>query len=149
MTSYLIDTNVWLAMTWDRHPHHLAASRWFESADVAAFLFCRLTMLGFLRLLTNAKVMGGSTATLSEALALYDQWRQDPRVELLFEPRGIEDQFRQAAAPFLPQSAPKAVADCYLVGIAATSSAQLVTLDCGLANSARRCKVPVTLLPAA
>jgi hypothetical protein len=73
-------------------------------------------MLGYLRLLTNHKVMGGSTTTLARALQLYDRWTEDPRVELAPEPRGAETLFRQAAAPYALQPATKAIADCYLVG---------------------------------
>ena len=73
MTSYLIDINVWLAMTWDRHPQHSSATRWYKSTDRAAFQFCRFTMLGFIRLLTNRKVMGDSTLTLMAAFELYDR----------------------------------------------------------------------------
>jgi predicted nucleic acid-binding protein len=68
MTSYLIDINVWLALTWDGHPHHDVAGVWFESIDEATLLFCRITMLGLLRLLTNEQVMGQSVVTVREAL---------------------------------------------------------------------------------
>jgi hypothetical protein len=36
-------------------------------------------MLGFLRSLTNQKVMGDCTQTVSEALKFYDRWMRDPR----------------------------------------------------------------------
>jgi predicted nucleic acid-binding protein len=84
----LVDINVWLALTWDRHPQHVPASRWYGSVGDDTLLFCRFTMLGFLRLLTNQQVMGDSTTTLAGALELYDRWMQDPRVELAPEPRG-------------------------------------------------------------
>jgi toxin-antitoxin system PIN domain toxin len=142
----LIDINVWLALTWERHPQHVAAARWYGSVDEAALLFCRFTMLGFLRLLTNQKVMGDSTNTLGGALQLYDQWRQDPRVELAPEPRGSEVLFREAVAPFLLQPATKAIADCYLVGFAEAAGAHVVTFDRGLAVTAQFCQVPVALL---
>ncbi len=149
MTSYLIDINVWLAMTWARHPQHSSAARWYESPDRAAFRFCRFTMLGFIRLLTNRKVMGDSTQTLMAAFELYDRWRQDPRVGLAAEPPGMETLFRQAAAPFAKLPATKAVADCYLVAFAEASGAHLVTFDRGLANTAKSRQVPVTRLEAA
>jgi hypothetical protein len=148
MTSYLIDINVWLAMTWDRHPQHSSAARWYESTDRAAFRFCRFTMLGFIRLLTNRKVMGDSTLTLMAAFELYDRWRQDPRVGLAAEPPGVETLFRQAAAPFGKLPATRAVADCYLVAFAEASGAHLVTFDRGLANTAKSRHVPVTRLEA-
>ena len=146
MISYLIDINVWLAMTWDRHPQHASAARWHDSLKDASLLFCRFTMLGFLRLLTNEKVMGDSVATVAAALALYDRWRQDSRVELATEPRRTEALFRQALARFGRLPATKAIAGCYLVGFAEGAGAHLVTFDRGLAESARRRRLVVTLI---
>ena len=148
MTSYLIDINVWLALTWDLHPQHRRASQWFGSLDDSALLFCRFTMLGFLRLLTNRQVMGDSTTTVAGALELYDRWRQDPRVELAAEVRGTEALIREALAPHLHQPATKAIADCYLVGFAEAAGADLVTFDRGLAATAHFRQVPVALLGA-
>jgi hypothetical protein len=55
------------------HPH------WpYLKTDRAALWFCRFTMLGYLRLLTNERVMGDSTVTLGAAWWLYDRWKQDP-----------------------------------------------------------------------
>ena len=103
-------------------------------------------MLGFLRLLTNQKVMGDSTNTLAAALQLYDRWTEDPRVELVSEPRGAETLFRQAVAPFALQPATKAIADCYLIGFAEAIGAQVVTFDRGLAATAKFRDVPFVLL---
>jgi len=91
-------------------------------------------------------VMGDSTTTLERALQLYDQWRQDPRVDLSPELRGTEALFRQALAPFPLQPATKAIADCYLVGFAEAAGAHLVTFDRGLAATAQFRQVPVALL---
>ena len=146
MNSFLIDINVWLAMTWALHPQHARASVWYSSVNDSALWFCRLTMLGLLRLLTNAKVMGDSTVTIGDALKLYEQWLQDPRVELVPEPRTLEKAFRAALQPFTWQPATKAIADCYLIGFAEASGAHLVTFDQGLANAAQARKVPVMLL---
>jgi hypothetical protein len=146
MISYLADINVWLALTWDQHPQHVPGARWYASVGDAALLFCRFTMLGFLRLLTNRKVMGDSTVTLSGALQLYDRWGQDPRVALAPEPRAAEALFRQALAPFALQPATKAIADCYLVAFAEAAGAQVVTFDRSLAATAHYRQVPVALL---
>src|SRR5580704_3402353 len=43
----------------------------FTIPDAAPW-FCRFTMLGFLLLFTNRKVMGDSTTTLAGAFQLYD-----------------------------------------------------------------------------
>ena len=142
----MIDINVWLALTWDRHPQHVPASLWYGSIDDAALLFCRFTMLGLLRLLTNQKVMGDSATSLAGALQLYDRWAEDPRVELVAEPRGAETLFRRAIAPFALQTATKTVADCYLIGFAEAAGAHVVTFDRGLAATAIFRQVPVELL---
>ncbi len=146
MTSYLIDINVWLALTWDFHLHHLAAARWYGKSDKSTLLFCRFTMLGLLRLLTNRQVMGDSTVTMAMALEIYDRWREDPRVELATELRGTEGFLRQALEPYSNQAATKAVADCYLVGFAEASGATILTFDKGLAANAAYRQVPVLLL---
>ena len=149
MTSYLIDINVWLALTWDLHPQSSSATRWYGTLDHSSdceLLFCRLTMLGFLRLLTNRAVMGDSTVDVKGALELYDRWSEDSRVEMLTELRQVEAEFRAALALVANQPSTKAIADCYLIGLAAASGAHLVTLDKGLAGIAKRLKVPVTLL---
>ena len=105
-----------------------------------------MTMLGLLRLLTNRAVMGDSTVTLDNALAVYDQWILDPRVELAAEPLGIDKQFRQALRPVSGRPATKAIADCYLAGFASAAGAHIVTLDKGLAGAARKQKVSVALI---
>jgi uncharacterized protein len=145
----LVDINVWLALTWDQHPQHTPATRWFETIDDAALLFCRFTMLGFLRLLTNQQVMGDSTVSVSGALDLYDRWRRDPRVELVHEPRGTEDRFRVALALHAAAPATKAIADCYLVGFAEAAGAHLVTFDKAFVVAAKAREVPVVHLRAA
>ena len=147
MTSFLIDINVWLAMTWDRHPQHAAAAAWYGSSDHAIFLFCRFTMLGLLRLLTNQKVMADSTFNIAGALSIYDRWRLDPRVEFASEPRQTDAAFRRALEPLARLAATKAVADSYLIGFAEAAGAHVVTFDRGLARHSRRRRVPCTLIP--
>jgi toxin-antitoxin system PIN domain toxin len=142
----LIDINVWLALTWDQHPQHAPAARWFETTDNSSLLFCRFTMLGFLRLLTNRQVMGGSTVTVAGALALYDRWRRDPRVELASEPRATEECFRLSLGSHASEPATKAIADCYLVGFAEALGARIVTFDKAFAALGRSRDVPVVLL---
>ena len=146
LMTYLPDVNVWIALAAERHAFHREARRWFSGLQDGRLAFCRLTQLGFLRLLTNAQVMGDSTTTVGGALQLYDRWREDPRVELAAEPSGTEGLFRQAMAPHSLQPATKAIADCYLTGFAEAAGAHLVTFDRGLAATAHFRQVPVALL---
>jgi predicted nucleic acid-binding protein len=54
-TLLLPDVNVWIAMTFDSHPHHPPAKLWFDAVTDDVF-FCRMTQQGFLRLSTNPRV---------------------------------------------------------------------------------------------
>ena len=148
MTSYLIDINLWMAMTWGQHRLHPDARVWMNSKGQARFLFCRFTMLGFLRILTNQTVMGEDALVLSEALALYDAWMEDPRVEFAVELRNTEVSFREAVAPFAMHPSTKAIADCYLVAVAEVHGASIATFDKALAKTARTRQVPAELLGA-
>jgi toxin-antitoxin system PIN domain toxin len=123
------DINVWIALTYQRHVHHLVASRWFEGlAPTSRLFFCRFTQLGLLRLLTAEAVMGPDKAmSQAEAWRTYDRWMRDARVEYLDEPAEIEPQFRGMTR--LPHAAPKDWADSYLAAFAATARLTLVTFD--------------------
>jgi hypothetical protein len=152
MTSYLIDVNVWLAITWELHQQHRSAQRWYrglpDNSDETELLFCRLTMLGFLRMLTNNAVMGDSRQTLGQAFDIYDLWTRDERVGMAGEPREVEILLREAAGPHMTRPATKMITDCYLAGFAEAIGAKLVTFDKGLAHTARIRKNTVLLLAA-
>ena len=130
-TSLVPDINVWVALTYEGHAHHRTAATWFAALEPdASLLFCRFTQLGLLRLLTTAVVMGDEVMTQPQAWAAYDQWLEDPRVELVDEPAEIEARFR--ALTRLRQPATKDWADSYLVAFAAVGQLTLVTFDRGL-----------------
>ena len=148
MTSYLIDINVWLALSWGGHPHSSAAHRWLRELPKASvrLLFCRVTQLGLLRLLTNELVMGQSVLSIEEAIGVFDRWREDPRVEFVGEPSGTEKSFRHATAGSAKKSATKVIMDAYLAGFAGSERATLVTLDKALSKLGHRAGTIVLLL---
>src|SRR5437899_5410758 len=43
MSSYCPDVNVWIALTYRGHQHHLSANSWFATLDDETAYFCRLT----------------------------------------------------------------------------------------------------------
>ncbi|HZP24371.1 MAG TPA: TA system VapC family ribonuclease toxin [Terriglobales bacterium] len=122
-----LDANVWLALIWSRHAHSEAARAWFDSAEGEQFLFCRLTQLTVLRLLTTNQIMGNDTLSLSGAWALWDQVRSDDRIAFLDEPAGLEFEFRSRTR--LSSRSPKLWADAYLLAFAAVAGLRLVTFD--------------------
>jgi toxin-antitoxin system PIN domain toxin len=135
-TSLFPDINVWVALTYEGHAHHQTAAAWFATLkpDVS-LVFCRLTQLGLLRLLTTEAVMGDEVMTQPQAWAAYDRWQQDPRVELADEPTEIEARFR--ALTRLRQPATKDWADAYLAAFATVGQLTLVTFDRGLRAKTR------------
>jgi toxin-antitoxin system PIN domain toxin len=135
-TSLFPDINVWVALTYEGHVHHRTAATWFATLkpDVR-LVFCRLTQLGLLRLLTTEAVMSDEVMTQPQAWAAYDQWHQDPRVELADEPAEIEARFR--ALTRLRRPATRDWADCYLAAFATVAKLTLVTFDRGLRAKAR------------
>jgi toxin-antitoxin system PIN domain toxin len=130
-TSLFPDINVWVALSYDGHVHHVAAAAWFKALPVDVTLaFCRFTQLGLLRLLTNAGVMSDEVMTQPQAWAAYDRWLRDPRVTLVDEPPGIEARFRSLTRRRQP--ATKDWADAFLAAFAAAGQLTLVTFDRGL-----------------
>lgn len=136
-TSFLFpDINVWIALTYDGHVHHVIARNWFATIDRDARLFfCRFTQLGLLRLLTAAAVMGDDGLNQEEAWTAYDRWLQDGRVDFMDEPAGLESRFRTLTR--LRQAASKDWADSYLAAFAAVSHLTLVTFDRALRVKAK------------
>jgi predicted nucleic acid-binding protein len=79
--------------------------------------------------------MGDEVMSQPQAWAAYDQWLQDPRVDLVDEPAEIETHFR--AFTRLRQPATKDWADSYLAAFATAGQLALVTFDRGLRAKAK------------
>ena len=129
MKSFLVDINVWLSLSLDRHIHYADAHRWFSSVDPAGACFCRLTQLGFLRLLTNTKVMGKDVMSQLGAWRVYDRLCEDARVAYLPEPPAMESDLR--ALTRNRQPAQGVWTDAYLAALARTRGLTMVSFDRG------------------
>jgi uncharacterized protein len=121
------DTNVWLALVWERHSHSERARTWFAQSKDEQFLFCRFTQLALLRLLTTKAVMGKDVKSMTGAWEIFDQCRADDRVAFLPEPGGIDTGFRDLATS--RQASPHVWADAYLAAFALAAGLRLVTFD--------------------
>jgi uncharacterized protein len=136
-TSFLFpDLNVWLALSYQSHIHHRAASAWFDSlSDSTRLCFCRMTQIGLLRLLTSEAVMTAEEVlTQKQAWQVYDQWLEDDRLLFIDEPAALETPFR--AASQMRKAAPKDWADSYLIAFAQSAGFQLVTFDRAIRHKA-------------
>ncbi|MEO8736177.1 MAG: TA system VapC family ribonuclease toxin [Edaphobacter sp.] len=136
MTSLVFpDINVWLALSSSIHVHHIRAKRWFDLlTEDEELVFCRLTQLGLLRLLTTATVMGDGVRTQKQAWAIYDAFLRDGGARFLQEPRTLEESFRRISRS--TAASPKDWADSYLAAFAMETGAKLITLDKALGGRA-------------
>ena len=130
--TYLADVNVWLALVYDEHLHHQAAWAWLESALGPAspnseLTFCRVTEMGFLRLLSNPGVMGKDVRTPQLAWDALVAYYQDPRIQFAPEPAGL----RKAWQTFSRQHkhGVNFWTNAYLAAFAEIKGATLVTFD--------------------
>ncbi|MSP61315.1 MAG: PIN domain-containing protein [Myxococcales bacterium] len=129
----LADSNFWLAATLSKHVFHEATRAWLEGETRSAeVLFCRLTQLSYLRLLTTAAVLapyGIPPLTNAKAWSTYEGWRADDRISFIDEPRGMEAHWKRVAAR--TSASPKAWMDGYLAALAMTGGHRLITTDRG------------------
>jgi toxin-antitoxin system PIN domain toxin len=122
----LVDVGVWLAAVWGRHAHYPVASDWFNrQAD--DLVFCRVTQMGLLRLLSNPAIMGGDAVDRSQAWRLFDQLRSDERVLWADEPDELDAVWRAISAR--DDKSHKLWTDDYLAAFAQASDLTLATLD--------------------
>ena len=128
----LADVNVWVATLHEGHPHHDAAIGWWREAVIPSgttVLFCRITQLGLLRLLSNERVMGASRQTPDEAWATYRQVLEQPPVAFADEPAGTEAAFAERT-----RGRPMSTGiwtDAYLAGFARAGGLSITSFDRG------------------
>lgn len=137
MSSLLFpDVNVWVALNFGRHTHHVAARDWYESTPTSATLvFCRQTQLGLFRILATAAVMGKDALTQRECWRIYDRWVETGQVAWADEPPAVGATLR--ALTGRATSSPKEWMDAYLAAFADTGGLRLVTFDRALAAKAK------------
>ncbi|MCL5098879.1 MAG: PIN domain-containing protein [Candidatus Omnitrophica bacterium] len=127
----LCDSNVFLALTLDTHPHHSRAVAWIETLpEGVTALFCRATQLAFLRLLTVEPILKVEVRSNEEALAALDKLQSDSRIGFMAnEPAGLEARWFKLARHASP--APKRWMDAYLASFAICAKMRFVTFDRG------------------
>jgi uncharacterized protein len=136
VSSDLPDINVWLALAVEEHPHHAAAKQYWDSvhakpAGKRNLWFCRVTMLGLVRLLSQPKVMGQGVLNLVDAMALYQQFRAVAGVGLLSESKQCDSVLQSLIVTrSTNQPLPARLwTDAYLAALAQSSGARLVSFD--------------------
>jgi uncharacterized protein len=133
------DINVWLAIASPEHIHSAIARRWWQEEE-GTIAFCRLTQLGFLRLVTTAAAMDGKPLTVAEAWKVHDRLYDDDRVTFVPEVPEVEQRFREKASG--KSASPKLWADAWLLAVAQAAEGKLVTFDRALSPRGARCLLP-------
>ena len=128
----LADVNVWLATIVEVHPHHQSTFNWWQHEVLpsnSVVMFCRITQLGLLRLLTNQTVMGPQRRTTQQAYADYLQLLNQRVVDYADEPEGLEQQLRSYCD--LGRMSRNFWTDAYLAAFAAAGKLSFATFDQG------------------
>jgi uncharacterized protein len=128
----LADVNLWLATVVEAHPHHVDAKNWWSQRVLrtgARVAFCRITQLGFLRLLTNASVMGKQRCTVPRAWQVYGQLAAQRLVTFAREPKRLDEVLTDFTK--LGGSSRNFWTDAYLAAFARTGALTLATFDKG------------------
>jgi uncharacterized protein len=128
----LLDANVWLALAVEAHTHHRRARTYWEQEAAPIAVFCRVTQIAFLRLLTNPAVMGAQMLTPSAAWAKTLDFIHLPEVELFDEPVGIDDAWERYSTA--GRLSPNLWTDAYLAAFAVRAGLRLVSFDKGFAK---------------
>ena len=125
----LPDVNVWLALLNSQHPHHNAAKAYWDSAAGQRIAFCRITMLGLLRLSTNKTVMGGAPYTTLQAWQAYQAVIDLPESSFITEPPGIDVAMQKLTHS--TKSGTPDWTDAYLAALASLVGLRMVSFDKG------------------
>ena len=125
--TYLPDVNVWIALAAEEHTLHRAARHWFTNLQDEKLAFCRLTQLGFLRLLTNKHVMQEEVMSPDGAWQAYRVLRSDRRIGYLLEPNDLSEAWDGFTEGRL--TSPNLWTDAYLCAFAHAAGLTLITFD--------------------
>ena len=131
MVTWLVDTNVWLALLEEKHSLHGAIIAWWQGLqEEDRILFCRSTQQSFLRLRVTDVVStayGLKPDTNAKAWQTYTALLKDERIQLVDEPVSVERKWKELAS--VGTASPKLWMDAYLAAFALTAGYRLVTTD--------------------
>ena len=115
--TYLLDTNVLIALGWETHAHHDRTLKWFQMVE--SFATCPITQLGFLRI---SMALPNHSADFASLRATLDRITKHSAHK--FFP--CDEDFR-----VLPQTirGHQQITDCYLSELASAHRAKLATLE--------------------
>jgi len=123
----LPDLNVWLALTWPGHSHHRQAVHYWEQQAADQVLFCMVTALGLVRMVSQPKLMGVAVKNAAEASALLHALCQQPGVQLAEPEHNGWEVFHQLLR--IAELPARLCSDAYLAALAIANGWRLVSFD--------------------
>ena len=131
MRGFLIDSNIWLAVAFDRHRSHAAAVRAIDEAT-AEFpaCFCRATEQSIVRLLSTTAIQTmyeSPLITNENAIRLLNEWQSGSNVAFVDEPAGTRELWLRLANR--KTASPKLWMDAYLAAFAISGKLRFITHD--------------------
>jgi uncharacterized protein len=131
MLGTLFDTNIWIAIAFQKHPFHRAAQQNLEQATRAnPAVFCRSTEQSFLRLVTSDRLLkfyDVQSLPNRAATLLLHKLQAMPQVRAQDEPPGTTVMWHTIAALSTPS--PKVWMDAYLAAFAISGDLRMLTID--------------------
>ncbi|CAN5188109.1 hypothetical protein BH11PSE9_BH11PSE9_28670 [soil metagenome] len=129
---WLLDANLLIALTHASHVHHAEAHHWFAQGRSRRWATCALTQLAFVRLTSNARVVGAAFSPSQAMQALADMVEQPDHEYWDDAPEPLR--LTTLNSPALVGH--RQVTDAYLLGLVAARYQRLATLDRGLVSFA-------------
>lgn len=131
MPGSLVDSSVWVAAAFRRHPHHVFVQDELDRATATApAAFCRATQQSFLRLVSTPQVSRAyqpEPVTNRAAWVAYQTLLSRPGFVCLDEPPGTVALWHRLAVR--DTASPKVWMDAYLAAFAISGGLDFVTLD--------------------
>jgi len=120
----LLDVNALLALAWPNHQFHQAVVERLDRRPSPRWATCALTQLGFVRLSCNSSVVA-VRKTPREAVTLLTALTSDRQHLYL----GALPSLTEEAERFRQLQGHQQITDAYLLGVASSNGATLLTLD--------------------
>jgi hypothetical protein len=122
----LPDVNVWLALADENHAHHEKALAYWMNQSAPEIAFCRVTMLGFLRLSTHPEVLSFPLHP-KEAWNIYQRYRSEVQVGFIGDSPEIDSAFMALSHKMdFPHHL---WTDCYLASLASFRNCRVISFD--------------------
>ena len=123
----LPDVNVWIALSAPDHVHRARAERYWQEEAAAQLAFSTVTMLGLVRVCSNAPLFAGLPLEPAAAWAMFQGWMGFDQVVYLSEPVTC----RQALDNLVTGGsvARRTWTDSYLAAFAKMARLRLVSFD--------------------